>query len=106
MVLAPIVRGRKGEFKKVLDRASAARASPASRVDGEVRLLEDEIALDKTGASTRSTVVVDRLVVRHDLRERLADSIETAVALADGSWRSSSSPRSRATPTDDGRAVA
>src|SRR5205823_14480298 len=52
-------------------------------VDGELRRLEEEIALDKKYKHDIS-VVVDRLVMRHDIRKRLADSIETAVALAEG----------------------
>ncbi|HEY2437741.1 MAG TPA: excinuclease ABC subunit UvrA [Solirubrobacteraceae bacterium] len=82
MVLAPIVRGRKGEYGKQL---SELRAEGFSRVkvDGELRRLEEEIGLDKKFKHDIS-VVVDRLVMKPDLRKRLADSIETAVALADG----------------------
>jgi excinuclease ABC subunit A len=82
MVLAPIVRGRKGEYGKQL---SELRAEGFSRVkvDGELRRLEEEIVLDKKFKHDIS-VVVDRLVMKPDLRKRLADSIETAVALADG----------------------
>ncbi len=82
MVLAPVVRGRKGEYGKLfvdLRGDGFARV----KVDGEVRLLEEEIVLDKKFKHDVS-VVVDRLVMRHDLRKRLADSIETAVSLADG----------------------
>ena len=83
MVLAPVVRGRKGEYGKLL---ADLRADGFARVkvDGEVQLLEDEIELDRKHKHDVS-VVVDRLVMRTDLRKRLADSIETAVALADGS---------------------
>jgi excinuclease ABC subunit A len=82
MVLAPIVRGRKGEYGKQL---SELRAEGFSRVkvDGELRRLEEEIVLDKKFKHDVS-VVVDRLVMKSELRKRLADSIETAVALADG----------------------
>jgi excinuclease ABC subunit A len=82
MVLAPIVRGRKGEYGKQL---SELRAEGFSRVkvDGELRRLEEEIVLDKKFKHDIS-VVVDRLVMKSELRKRLADSIETAVALADG----------------------
>jgi excinuclease ABC subunit A len=82
MVLAPVIRGRKGEYGKML---TELRADGFARVklDGELRLLEEEINLDKKRKHDIS-VVVDRLVMRHDLRKRLADSIETAVALADG----------------------
>jgi excinuclease ABC subunit A len=82
MVMAPIVRGRKGEYGKLLEELRADGYTRA-RVDGELRLLEDPIELDKKFKHDIS-VVVDRLVMRHDVRKRLADSVETAVALADG----------------------
>jgi excinuclease ABC subunit A len=82
MVLAPIVRGRKGEFGK---RFEELRAEGFGRVkvNGELRRLDEEIVLDKKYKHDVA-VVVDRLVMRPDLRKRLADSIETAVTLADG----------------------
>ena len=82
MVMAPIVRGRKGEYGKQL---AELRNEGFTRVkvDGELRQLEEEIVLDKRYKHDIS-VVVDRLVMRPDLRKRLADSVETAVALADG----------------------
>ncbi len=82
MVLAPIVRGRKGEYGKQL---AELRAEGFTRVkvDGELRLLEEEIVLDKKYKHDIS-VVVDRLSMKPDLRKRLADSVETAVALAEG----------------------
>src|SRR6187401_2293578 len=82
MVMAPIVRGRKGEYGKQL---AELRSEGFTRVkvDGELQMLEDEIVLDKKYKHDIS-VVVDRLVMRGELRKRLADSIETAVALADG----------------------
>ncbi len=82
MVLAPIVRGRKGEYGKQLEELRAEGFSRV-RVDGELRRLDEEIVLDKKYRHDIG-VVVDRLVMRADLRKRLADSIETAVALADG----------------------
>jgi excinuclease ABC subunit A len=82
MVLAPVVRGRKGEYGKALEELRAEGFQRA-KVDGELRMLEEEIVLDKKFKHDIS-VVVDRLVMRGDLRKRLADSIETAVALADG----------------------
>ena len=82
MVLAPIVRGRKGEYGKLFEELRADGFQRA-KVDGELRMLEDEIELDKKFKHDIS-IVVDRLVMRHDLRKRLADSVETAVALADG----------------------
>jgi excinuclease ABC subunit A len=82
MVLAPLVRGRKGEYGKALEELRAEGFSRA-KIDGELRMLEEEIVLDKKFKHDIS-IVVDRLVMRGDLRKRLADSIETAVALADG----------------------
>ena len=78
-VLAPIVRGRKGEFRKELD-ALRARFSRA-RIDGQFRSLEDDIRLDRRRNHTIE-VVVDRLVVRSGIERRLADSVETALGLA------------------------
>src|ERR687883_220266 len=82
MVTAPIVRGRKGEYGRQL---AELRNEGFSRVkvDGELRMLEEEIVLDKKFKHDIS-VVVDRLIMRPELRKRLADSVETAVALADG----------------------
>jgi excinuclease ABC subunit A len=82
MVLAPIVRGRKGEYGKQLEELLAEGFSRA-KVDGELRRLDEEIVLDKKFKHDIA-VVVDRLVMKGELRKRLADSIETAVALADG----------------------
>ena len=82
MVLAPMVRGRKGEFRDILDHL---REEGFSRVlvDGELKRLEEEIVLDKKFKHDLS-VVVDRLVMREGVRKRLTDSVETAVNLADG----------------------
>ncbi len=82
MVLAPIVRGRKGEYGKQLEELRGEGFSRA-KVDGELRRLDEEIVLDKKYKHDIA-VVVDRLVMKGELRKRLADSIETAVALADG----------------------
>jgi excinuclease ABC subunit A len=82
MVLAPVVRGRKGEYGKQLDEFRADGFSRV-KIDGAVRMLEESIVLDKRYKHDIA-VVVDRLAMRHDLRKRLADSIETAVGLADG----------------------
>jgi excinuclease ABC subunit A len=82
MVLAPIVRGRKGEYGKQLEELRAEGFTRV-KVDGELRLLEEEIVLDKKYKHDIS-VVVDRLSMKPDLRKRLADSVETAVALAEG----------------------
>ncbi|HEY2603087.1 MAG TPA: excinuclease ABC subunit UvrA [Thermoleophilaceae bacterium] len=82
MVLAPMVRGRKGEYGKLFDELRAEGFTRV-KVDGELRRLEEEIVLDKKFKHDIA-VVVDRLVMRPDLRKRLADSIETAVGLAEG----------------------
>ena len=82
MVLAPIVRGRKGEYGKLLEEMRADGYARV-KIDGRVRMLEESIVLDKRYKHDLS-VVVDRLAMRHDVRKRLADSIETAVGLADG----------------------
>ncbi len=82
MVLAPLVKGKKGEHQKVLDslrRAGYARV----RVNGEVRELEEDIALGKTKKHSID-VVIDRLVRRDGIRQRLADSLETALSLGEG----------------------
>jgi excinuclease ABC subunit A len=82
MVLAPVVRGRKGEYGKLLDELRAEGYARV-KVDGELRRLDEEIVLDKKFKHDVS-VVVDRLVMRPEVRKRLADSIETAVGLAAG----------------------
>jgi excinuclease ABC subunit A len=82
LVLAPVVRGRKGEYKKLffdLQRQGFSRV----RVNGAVRELGEDIELDKNRKHTIE-VVVDRLVVKDGLSARLADSLETALRLADG----------------------
>jgi excinuclease ABC subunit A len=82
LLLAPVVRGRKGEYKKLfydLQRQGYSRV----RVNGTVRELGEEIDLDKNRKHTIE-VVVDRLVIRDNLGPRLADSLETALRLADG----------------------
>jgi excinuclease ABC subunit A len=82
MVLAPIVRGRKGEYGKQFEELRAEGFGRV-KVDGELRRLDEDIVLDKKYKHDIA-VVVDRLVMKDELRKRLADSIETAVALADG----------------------
>jgi excinuclease ABC subunit A len=81
-VNAPVVRDRKGEFRDVLEELRRDGFTRV-KVDGEQRLLEDEIVLDKKFKHTIE-VVVDRLVMKADLRQRLAQSIETATSLAAG----------------------
>ena len=80
-VLAPIVRGRKGEFRKELA-AIRARGLTRVRIDGEVRAIEDEPRLDRR-RNHWIDVVVDRLVVRRGAERRLTESIEFALSLAD-----------------------
>ncbi|MBY0398105.1 MAG: excinuclease ABC subunit UvrA, partial [Thermoleophilia bacterium] len=82
LVLAPLVRGRKGEHRDVL---AQVRAEGFSRVavDGTVHLLDDVPPLDRKLNHTIE-VVVDRLVMRPDLRRRLTDGLEAAARLADG----------------------
>jgi excinuclease ABC subunit A len=82
MVLAPIVRGRKGEYGKQLEELRGEGFTRV-KVDGELKRLDEPITLDKKFKHDIA-VVVDRLVMKAELRKRLADSIETAVALADG----------------------
>jgi excinuclease ABC subunit A len=81
-VNAPVVRDRKGEYKDVFEELRGEGFTRV-KVDGELRLLEDEIPLDKKYKHTIE-VVVDRLVMKPDLRTRLAQSVETAAQLADG----------------------
>jgi excinuclease ABC subunit A len=81
-VNAPVVRDRKGEFKDLLEELRAEGFTRV-KVDGEVKLLEEPIELDKKFKHTIE-VVVDRLVLKDDLRTRLAQSVETAAQLADG----------------------
>src|SRR6476661_10174700 len=81
-VNAPVVRDRKGEYKDVFEELRADGFTRV-KVDGEHRLLEEAIELDKKFKHTIE-VVVDRLIMKPDLRTRLAQSIETAIALADG----------------------
>ena len=81
-VLAPIVRGRKGEYEVMLKELSREGFSRA-RIDGEVRDLTEDIRLDRYFQHTIE-VVVDRLVRKPDIERRLTDSIETALRLAEG----------------------
>jgi excinuclease ABC subunit A len=82
MVMAPVVRGRKGEYGKLLDEIRAQGYARAM-IDGELRRLDEQIELDKKYKHDIA-VVVDRLVMKPDLRKRLADSVEAATGLADG----------------------
>jgi excinuclease ABC subunit A len=82
LLLAPIVRGRKGEYRKEM-RQLQADGFVRIRIDGEMHELGEEIALDKNKQHTLE-VMVDRLVVKPGIEGRLADSLETALRLAGG----------------------
>jgi excinuclease ABC subunit A len=82
MILAPIVRGRKGEFKKELEKLNKDGFIRA-RIDGEMRQLDEEIKLDKRKNHTIE-VVVDRLLIKDGIRERLTESVRTALKLTGG----------------------
>src|SRR6185295_7987580 len=80
-VLAPIVRGRKGEFKRDLADLRA-RGFTRARIDGSFVALDGEIALDRR-KNHNIDVLVDRLIVKSGLERRLSDSIDLAMKLAD-----------------------
>jgi excinuclease ABC subunit A len=82
MILAPLVRGRKGEFKKELEKLNKDGFLRA-RIDGEMRQLDEEIKLDKRKNHTIE-VVVDRLLIKEGVRERLTESVKTALKLTGG----------------------
>jgi excinuclease ABC subunit A len=82
ILLAPVIRGRKGEYLKLFEdfrKSGYVRV----RVDGSIYELDEEILLDKNKKHTIE-VVIDRLILRPGIRSRLADSLETALHLADG----------------------
>ncbi|MBK5250696.1 MAG: excinuclease ABC subunit UvrA, partial [Actinomycetales bacterium] len=81
-VLAPVVRGRKGEYADLF-RELQSKGFARARVDGEVVQLAEPPTLEKKLKHTIE-VVIDRLVVRENMRQRLADSVETALRLAEG----------------------
>lgn len=83
MILAPIVRGRKGEFKKELEKLHKEGFIRA-RIDGEMLQLDEEIKLDKRRNHTIE-VVVDRLLIKDGVSERLTESVRTALKLTGGS---------------------
>jgi len=82
MVMAPVVRGRKGEYGKLLEQMRLEGYSRA-QIDGELRRLDEEIELDKKYKHDIS-IVVDRLVMKSELRRRLSESVEAASGLAAG----------------------
>ena len=81
-ILAPVVRGRKGEYEGML-KDLAGKGFARARIDGEVRDLSEPIRLERHYKHTIE-VVVDRLVAKPDIRRRVADSIETALGLTEG----------------------
>src|SRR5581483_4211936 len=81
-LLAPMVRGRKGEYAKLFEEIGKEGFARV-RVDGEVKELREKIALDKKRKHTIE-VVVDRLVLKPDVRKRLTDSVETTLRLSTG----------------------
>ena len=81
-LLAPVVRGRKGEHAKVLERAKRSGYVRA-RIDGNMYELSEEIALDKN-IKHNIEIIVDRLVIKDTIAKRLTDSIENVLDLSDG----------------------
>jgi excinuclease ABC subunit A len=82
VIFAPVVRGRKGEFKKELEKFLKDGFTRA-RIDGEMRMLDEEINLQKSKNHTIE-VVVDRLMVKEGIKERLNESVRTALKMTDG----------------------
>ncbi|MGH9397569.1 MAG: excinuclease ABC subunit UvrA [Terriglobia bacterium] len=82
MILAPVVRGRKGEFRKLFEKLSQ-QGFVRARVDGHLRQLDEEIVLDRRRNHTVEAVV-DRLLLKPGIEGRLASSIETAMTLTKG----------------------
>ncbi|HEY2931644.1 MAG TPA: excinuclease ABC subunit UvrA [Acidobacteriota bacterium] len=82
VIYAPVVRARKGEFKKQLEKYFKAGYLKA-RIDGAIHNLEDDIKLDKRKNHTIE-IVVDRLMVNREVKKRLETSVQTAIRLAEG----------------------
>ena len=82
MVLAPVVRGRKGEFKKDLEKY-ARQGFVRARIDGTIRSLEEDVPLDRR-KNHSIEVVIDRLLVKQGIEKRLEASIDVATKLANG----------------------
>lgn len=82
LILAPIVRSKKGEHQKVLETIKS-NGYARVKVDNNIYTLDEEITLTKNRKHSIA-VVVDRLVVHEDIQQRLAESLETALSLADG----------------------
>ncbi|HBM81884.1 MAG TPA: excinuclease ABC subunit UvrA, partial [Clostridiaceae bacterium] len=81
-ILAPVIRGRKGEHVKILE-GIKKNGFVRARIDGKVRELSDEIKLEKNVKHTIE-VIVDRIIIRENIRRRLVDSLETALKMGEG----------------------
>ncbi|MBO4897760.1 MAG: excinuclease ABC subunit UvrA [Clostridia bacterium] len=81
-IMAPVVRGKKGEHKQIFERAKKG-GFVRCRVNGEMRLLEEEISLEKT-KKHNIEIVVDRIIIKEGIQQRVTDSLETALKLAGG----------------------
>lgn len=85
VLMAPVVRGRKGEYAKLFEELRKAGYARI-RVDGEMFELDEDIVLDKNKKHSIE-VVVDRVIIRRDIQGRLGDSVESTVAVSDGLLR-------------------
>lgn len=81
-IMAPVIRGKKGEHKQVFEKAKKG-GFVRCRVNGEMRLLEDNISLEKT-KKHNIEIVVDRIIIKEGIQQRVTDSVETALKLAGG----------------------
>ena len=95
LILAPVVRAKKGRHEKTIEAAKKG-GFVRVRVDGSMYDLGETIELDKNKKHTVE-IVVDRMVKRDGIRDRLGDSVETAVALTDGLVRIVTVPREEGT---------
>ncbi|MFA4909812.1 MAG: excinuclease ABC subunit UvrA [Desulfobacteria bacterium] len=82
VILSPIVRGRKGEYRRELNQLRKD-GYVRVKIDGEIRDLSEEIILDKN-KKHHIDVIIDRLIIKGDIKKRLADSLETALNLSEG----------------------
>ncbi|BAZ65478.1 excinuclease ABC subunit A [Fischerella sp. NIES-4106] len=99
-ILAPVVRGKKGTHKKLLS-SLASQGFVRVRIDGEVRELSDAIELDKNFTHTIE-VVIDRLLKKDGMQERLVDSLSTCLKLSEGIVVIILTPNSEETPSGEG----
>ncbi len=82
MLLAPVIKGKKGEHQKILEDASKAGFARA-RIDGVPVNLDEPISLEKNKKHTIE-IIVDRLIINNEIRKRVAESVETCLEVADG----------------------